>query len=430
MTWPWTFDVPPNETFVAQTVLKAGSPEIGAKLLPLVRDWWATRASALERAMNTDFRDTVEDAAGKSGLELLEVVCSSSSVLILRYLYDGTPFLLTKHEVFGAMAKALVERRAHLAHSVVVDAATGMVPQSKQMYQLTQRQSDCFWGLNFDQLDMVNADPVVPSTGGFLAIKYLETGATYKHVEPSLHYTSEPCLLGAREWFDGCLLGGGYSSTPSSGYTWFDAVDKQLVLIRFTQGLPASERASWLAWANTNFMEHALRRAASYARSILRSSEPGSEEFGAFLPPGAEFFSNIDRKLSDAEPIAVVRRSFPSLFSAEPTSFVGPSAADGGGADGGDKSSTRGGGKNKQGNKQGRLACMLKTGRLFLANYSYDVEGADRLSVCTDKGHHGGLKADVHKTPANFNRTALAKKHSRPATDAEREERVCRPTRR
>jgi hypothetical protein len=50
VTWPWTFDVPPNETFVAQTVLKAGSPEIGAKLLPLVRDWWATRASALERA--------------------------------------------------------------------------------------------------------------------------------------------------------------------------------------------------------------------------------------------------------------------------------------------------------------------------------------------------------------------------------------------
>ena len=47
VTWHRNVEVPPNETFVAQTVLKAGSPEIGAKLLPLVRDWWSTRTSGI-----------------------------------------------------------------------------------------------------------------------------------------------------------------------------------------------------------------------------------------------------------------------------------------------------------------------------------------------------------------------------------------------
>ena len=193
----------------------------------------AISASALERGMNSDFRETADEASGKEGLELLGVVCASSSVLILRFLYDGTPFLLTKHEVFGSIAKALVDRRAHLAYSVVVDASTGEVPAARQIYQLTQKQNDHFWSLNFEQLDMVNVDPAVPSTGGFLALRFIDTGATYNHVDPSQHYIVEACLLGLREWFDGCLLGGGYSSTPSSGYTWFEVVDKQLVLVRY-----------------------------------------------------------------------------------------------------------------------------------------------------------------------------------------------------
>ena len=407
----------------------------------------ALSTAALERAMNSDFRETVDEADGKSGLDLLGVACSSASVLILRFLYEGTPFLVTRHEIFGALAKALSERRAHLAHSIVVDAQSGEVPSTKRVYQLTMKQSASFWSLDFENLDMVNVDPAVRSTGGFLALRFIETGAVYEPVESRFHFTTEQCLLGSREWFDGCLLGGGYSSTPDSGYTWFDTVDKQLSLIRYIGGLPLSERDGWLAWADANFREHALRRASTYARDILRSSEPGSESFGAFLPAGAEFFANIDHKLADAEPIAVVRRSFPSLFSAEPISLLGTSSPSKKIAEAGDgEGSRRQLGKNKKqaGKQGGKLACMLPSGRLFLANFSYDVaevakelgidvkkkcwatlftnkQGNDRLSVCTDPTVHGNLAQDVHKIPANFNRGAMAKKHARPATDAERE---------
>ena len=86
----------------------------------------AITAAALERAMNADFKATAEEADGQEGLELLDTISSTNSVIILRFLYFATPFLLPKHKIFGAIAKALPNRADFLSECVTTDPNTGV----------------------------------------------------------------------------------------------------------------------------------------------------------------------------------------------------------------------------------------------------------------------------------------------------------------
>ena len=123
----------------------------------------------------------------------------------------------------------------------------------------------------------------------------------------------------------------------------------------------------------------------------------------------------------------------------------GGGRGDGGrGGGGGGGGGGRGGG-NKRASGSSKLACMLSSGRLFLAARSYDVEGIatklgidvgskdwavlftnksgkDKLTVCLDPEHHGGLKGAHHVEPKGFSRSKLAAEFSRPATDDEKTE--------
>ena len=428
----------------------ASAPEGGSTAAAI--SGTALSAAALERGMNKAFKETVEQAAGLEGTELLDVCVASTAVLILRFFYMASSFLVTRHDIFGRMAKAMPERRLHLSRSVVTSADGGGVPDHRATYLITVKQESQFCGLQWDVMDMVNHDAVSPETGGFLAVRYLDTACRFSDISAEQHYVTESTLLGIREWFDQLLLGGGYVADPDTGFTWFQVVDKQISLIRYIDGLPEAERPSWLNWARHNFITYALQRACTHAAGILRSHEPGSEDFGAFLPTNVAFFSNIDRRLEDARPVATVRRAFESFMPTAPVQLAGTVAAasssggGGGGSGGGSGGGGGGGGGGGAADKRKtKLATMLKSGHLFLAGYTYDVQGAadklgidvnskdwavmftnksgkDRLSVCLDPKHHGGLNTPCHQLPKGFNRTALTKEFAKPATAAEKTE--------
>lgn len=421
----------------------------------------AITAAALERAMNADFKSTVEEADGQEGLELLDTISSTNSVLLLRFLYFATPFLLPKHKIFGVMAKALPNRADFLSECVTTDPNTGKVPDSKATYQVGDTIDKKFWALEWDTMDMVNHDSDNHAVGGCLAERYLETGCPYSRIPLDQHYVTESTLLGIKPWFEKLHLGGGGSLKPSQGYTWADAIEKQLSAVRYTEGLPPSERTVWKKWLHTNFVTHALKRACTFAGGVLRSVEPGDEEYGAFLPTDTPFFANIDRKIADAAPVVIVRRAFPTLMPATPVQLAGTSSGHGGGGAGGgglngpDGGGSSGGGHGNEGGAKGKkrgsapkkssLAKMLASGDLFLASRVYDVKGAakelgvdvnskdwavlfstkdgkDKLSVCLDPAKHGGMGSSYHCSVKGFNRAKFAEKYSRPASEAELKE--------
>lgn len=292
----------------------------------------------------------------------------------------------------------------------------------------------------------LNASKANPHEGGFLALRHLQHGSVFSQVDKADHYTVESALLGVREWFSRMLYGVGYSATPGEGQSWNDVVDKQLDLVRYINGLPASERATWKAWAADNFIRNALTRAQDAFGAKLLTSRPADELVAAFLPDGAAFFTNINQRLSDAEPIAVVRRAFPNYFTSEPVVLAGTSHSSSSYAE----RARSGGGKDKQAGAQGAsganagkkrsgpgskadLAKMLSDGHFFMAGRVCDIQavadslkvgvddfcwpvlfttkkGDEALSVCPCPDKHGGLKSKWHKPPKGFKQDQLLKK--------------------
>ena len=306
---------------------------------------------------------------------------------------------------------------------------------------------------------MVNATGGVaaPATGGFLALRFLETGTNYATVGSAEHYVCESALLGVRGWFNRLLLGVGFAARPAEGYTWLEVVDAQLEIVRFIEGLPTSERPVWRAWADRNFREHGLERAQIIFKDKLLTSRPADEVVSWFLPNGAAFFTNIANKRRDAAPIAVVRRAFPNYFPSEPVSLPGTTASssssggDGGGGGGGkDKKRKLGGGgggtqadgaaADEPGSKAG-LTRLLSDGKLFHCGRAIDIKeaakkcgvqvgaccwpvlfskkkGGAALALCPDPASHGGIDSKWHKQPKGFNQDKFFKAYSSAATAA------------
>ncbi|KAL3913063.1 MAG: hypothetical protein SGPRY_008118, partial [Prymnesium sp.] len=219
------------------------------------------------------------------------------------------------------------ERDSYLARCVVLDTATDNVASHLATYRLSSAQASIFWEIQWTELDMINSMADQPYVGGFLAQRYLENGTIYKHVPAPEHFVVESTLMGIKPWFNRLLLGVGFAHSPNEGFTWFDVVDRQLELIRYIDGLPISERASWRIWADHNFREHALKKAQLLFRNSLNTSRPADESISWFLPGDAVFFSNISSRFADAQPIAVARRAFPNYFPAEPVALPGTSSA-------------------------------------------------------------------------------------------------------
>lgn len=406
-----------------------------------------------ERAVGApNFIEAYEVIQQSNGIKTLEAAATSGSVLMLRYLFWAPAWMRPRHAAFDTMGKHLADRADYLAYCSTVDGDTESVPANLATYRLTEALNDKFWSCSWAEMDMVNASSQAAHEGGFLALRYLDQGTVYSAVSPSDFYTVETTLMGIRDWFSRLLLGVGFAASPDEGYSWADVVERQLELVRYINGLPSSERATWRKWASDNFLTHALTRAQTLFKAKLSTSRPADETITSFLPDDAAFFSNISARLEDAKPIAVVRRAFPNYFPSEPvvlpgTTPISSSRSGGGGAGSSsqgraDKSGGGGGqaaGKGKMrdmedapGSKAG-LARVLSSGHLFIAARVCDVEavaehlkvekedhcwpvlfstkkGEAALALCPEPDKHGGINSKWHKPPKGFDQARLTKK--------------------
>lgn len=400
-----------------------------------------------ERAVSSpNFVEAYETMKGAEGIALLDAAASSGSVLMLRFLFSAPAWMRPRHSAFDLLGKRLSDRAAYLAYCATVDVGEGEVPKRFSTYRLTDEQAEAFWSCRWDEIDMVNADSHVPHEGGFLALRYLDNGTRYSQVAQADFFTVESSLLGVRDWFDRLLVGVGFSPAPDEGYSWTDVIDRQLEFVRYLNGLPAAEKSNWQAWAGDNFTKHALGRAQTLFKAQLVTSRPADEVVSAFLPDGASFFANISAKLEDAQPIAVVRRAFPSYFPSEPVVLPGTSSSlpkssgmvgdrrqSAGGAG---KSSGKGKGREKPDapGSKANLAKTLDDGSLFLASRVGDVkaiaealkvgvndlcwpvlfsnkQGEAALALCPCPEQHGGINSKYHKPPKGFDKAKFTKKY-------------------
>lgn len=406
-----------------------------------------------ERAVTApNFIEANDKIQQSEGISVIEAAATSGSVLMLRYLFWMPAWMRPRHAAFDTIGKHLDDRAGYLEYCATVSAETGTVPSQLATYRLSDSQTEEFWSCRWADMDMVNANPNARHEGGFLAVRYLEHGQAYETVSSADFYTVESSLLGIREWFGRLLLGVGFAAGPDEGYSWSDVVDRQLELVRYLEGLPAQDRASWRLWASDNFVKHALTRAQTLFRAKLMTSRPADEVVTNFLPDGASFFANITAKLEDAKPIAVVRRAFPNYFPAALVSLPGTSssATRQGGSNDGRAGGGSGGGATAQAkaNKGGKarmreqadtpgskadLAKVLSSGHLFIAakvcdlqavadhfkvkkeDYCWPVifstkKGEAALALCPHPDRHGGVNSKWHKPPKGFDQGNALKK--------------------
>lgn len=432
----------PHSGDASEAVVAAGSSGGGGG---------AMEQHEFDRAVTSpNFIEAYEKIKDVSGVEVLDAAATSGSILMLRYMFMSPAWMRPRHAAFDILGKNLADRQSYLAYCSAVDIDTEVVPPQLSTYRLSDAQNEAFWSFKWDELDMVNATSGSPNEGGFLALRYLQHGTTYAKVDAADFYTVESALAGIKEWFGRLLVGVGFSLEPGEGYSWAQVVERQLELVQYVNGLPASEITQWRAWASENFRMHALQRAQVLFRSKLVTSRPADETISAFLPDGSAFFANIAAKLEDAKPIAVVRRAFPSYFPSEPVVLAGTSGVkkgggggkdvtpEGGGSRYGGLKPVKGGGKKRDASQnapgsRADLAKVLSSGHLFLAGKVCDVKavastlkvdvdalcwpvlfstkkGEDALALCPCPDAHGGINSKWHRPPKGFDRDKLVKK--------------------
>ena len=400
----------------------------------------ASRADQAISAM--PFRQAVEACTNDNltGRAFLERCFRSGSAILHRYGAFAPAWLRSRHAFFETFHAQLHAKREYLSHAVTLDADTAEVPGPLLTFLLPEEQCNLFFTGRWLQMDAFNQ--------GFMLVRAKQHATSYLPVDPADFYVVESCLVGFKSYFTRLLLAVNYPEAPATGYSCEEVVDKQISVIQFIQGLPDAERPDWYAWARSNFIEHALGRAQSIYLEFVEASIPAEARLDYFLPADAAFFSNINHRMKQAEPISTVRQAFPLLFASTPIALPGTSAGQSG-SGGGGGTAAGGGGKVEGGGGGGGGGGGLKDGKkkasvihkmldentLFLAGYVYDVGAAakelkvDVKSLCwprlftTKKGAEAaalcGIKshgAAEHTIPKGFNREAFAKKYSQKAS--------------
>ncbi|KAL3921735.1 MAG: hypothetical protein SGPRY_004804 [Prymnesium sp.] len=161
------------------------------------------------------------------GVTVIDASATSGSVLMLRFLFAAPAWMRPRHVAFDLLGRVQSERAAYLSYCAIVSPPEGEVPRRLATHRLIDVQSDSFWGCNWDELDMVYSLPDVLHEGGFLALRYLDTGTRYNHVAKDDFYTVESPLMGIRDRFGNLLLGIAFNPAPGEGYSLTDIVDRQ-----------------------------------------------------------------------------------------------------------------------------------------------------------------------------------------------------------
>ena len=411
------------------------------------------RDDALRRAFHqTEFRQTVDDAAGLEGVPLLEAAFLSRSVIVSRYLHMPVAWLRDRHQFFGQLAGFASYRVSYFARALTLDPLTDTVPELLQSYEWSDIQFDLWAASRFDHMDLVNAP------GGYLAVKMLEDCSTYASVPCELHYRLESALRGAREFWVKLCTAAGYPSAPTTGVTIGAFFDDQISWVAQADGLPPQQKEEWLAWGETEFLG-ALRQAGVLRRERLTAAEPDRSFLEGFLPSDLPFFQRRAARRRDSIHLVTVRRAYPSLLPSTLLTIPGqqaylpaksaPSVA---GAlsstspsrpvsfadvdtDGGSPASKR----PKAGPASAGLYMMLDPTHLFLAGWIYDLAAIAKFSkvkvdercwsvllstktnplhLCPAPAQHGGASSKMHTAPAAFEAAGLSEIHRRFAVRA------------
>lgn len=409
----------------------------------------AVAAAVAERA----FRDALEAMYGKTGSKRIEAALMSFSIILTRFVFYQPAWLRSRHRIFGTIATDGPELPRYFSEAVAMDLDTGLVSQARQPYAIPSEQISHFiygrWAKDYD--------PVNASAGGFLALRELDQGSTFNTVLRKDFPRVESVLQGMKVQFNAMLVASGARFGGPPGATWSDSIsadavfDKQISYIRFCQGLPQQEQEPWLTWGAQHFNDKGLGRAAAHFRNTWNLEWPAGEGYFSFLPADTDFFSAIDARVQQAEPVALVRRAFPTLLDTRNISLPGTTSSTGGTSghpkirDKQDRKRDRDKGGPAPDNSKTGPGCKAHFSKsfaggnqLFLAGRMYDIEaickkysatkdqycwpvllsnktGKQALELCPNHGAHGGVESALHKPPSGFDRNFIYQNFSKAA---------------
>ena len=396
--------------------------------------------------------DALECAADLTGVERVEAIMQSNSVLLTRAELMQEAWLHNKNATLAFCSLDQPYLCPYFASVLTEDKTTGKTPERLASYVFPTSELAALRRPEWSKLQLL---------GQALKIRALQYGTSYTSVKDQEIYTVESCLriirdYGARLFF-ACNLG----LAPAEGFAFTDGVDLQLESVEFARSLPRAECAEWLTFLTTQFKTNWLDAGGLHFHSKLRSGRPDSAEaqLSEFLPLNNAFHSNVKARMQRAHPVAEFRLAFPTMFSADKVSLPGTSAASSNSnntssSNTNNKGTGKGAGKGEgkrpffepgasgPGSKS-KLARSLSSTELWLGGVVFQLDkiskhyninnsdhlcwpvlltkkkGADALEICPDHATHGDLKQAVHKRPANLDLDYIYKHFTRGATSDE-----------
>ena len=394
----------------------------------------------------------LDDAASLSGVERVECLMQSGSVLLTRAALMQEAWLHNKNATLAFCSLDQPFVCPYFAGVLTEDPDTGTVPARLASYNFPLRELGVLRTREWSGLRMLDEA---------LAIRSLKYGSSYTRPKDSEIWVVDSCLKIIRDYGSRLFFGLNLALAPSEGYAFTDGVDKQIRAVEFAQTLPRAECQEWLTFLSAQFKTHWLDGGGAHYHSKLRTGRPDAPEaqLSEYLPLANPFFTNVDARLTRAEPVAEFRVAFPTMFASEAISLPGTTSAlastSGRLGDGTDIKKTDKGGKGGKGDKKrelpvatgpgskSKLAMDLSktehwvSGVVFKKDKitsHYNIDDPDKvcwavlltkkkgdaaLELCPHHAAHGDLKQKVHKRPAGFDLDYIYKNFTRAATPAE-----------
>ena len=404
--------------------------------------------------------DALTDAATQSGVERVETLMLSGSVLLTRAVFLQEAWLHNKHPTIAFCSLDRPYLCPYFAEVLTEEVKTGTIPARLESFVFPPSQLAVLRTKTWSALNII---------GMALDIRRLTFGTTYEPVKASEVYVVESSLRAVREIGSRLFYALNLSLSPTSGYSFTDGIDLQLKAVDFATSLPKKECVEWLKYLSTQFTTHWLDGGGEHYHSKIKTGRPDAPEaqLDEFLPLANPYHINVEARMARAAPVAEFRFAFPSMFSSDIVSLPGTSTSHvfnaltiGDkketelGTPGGDKKKTRkekrGKGKGKPGEdtpsgpgSKSALAVPLSSSELWIAGVVVKTEqaalhykmtkpedmcwpvlltkkkGEAALELCPDHAKHGGLNAACHKRPKNFDLEYIYKHFTRAATSAE-----------
>jgi len=401
------------------------------------------REQVLGDALRSDTaRAALQEAEGLSGVELVECLMQSKSVVLTRAMLLQESWLHNKAAALGFCSLAAPSICPYFAATFTEDLRTGTIPDRLTPYIYPESELATARTPHWSKLRLLEQA---------LEINRLRTGTRYNKVSNADRYTVDSCLRLLRDIGSRFCFALDLSLHPEEGFSFTDGVDLQLKAVEVARSLPPTECAEWLPWLSNEFEVNWLDAGGLHYHVKLRSARPDRPEaqLSEYLPSTAVFMSNVNARLRRAEPIADMRIAFPSLLSTEPISLPGTSGAavkppkqpTGPKKPGGKKPGETTGPGSKSAfayaiSPQECFSCgtVFKTADIAKhynmgdpTQYCWPVllskkKGDLALELCPEHATHGGMKTKPHTRPSKFNLDHIYKSFTRQPTKAENEQ--------